>query len=303
MGTALQSADPVFEKRLRSKLNQTLDQKKLFNAIDNDPALIGAGVVYVGSQGQKVELRPFEPLCYVNPFKVVLKEPSAGSRTSAVEHAADIRSRPQDSRLLMESLNTGLSCTAAVLGWVVVIGSTTSIPLTGGTSTPITILSYSAATASSIQCINGVVRTGNEIAYPQGNDWLDSQDWYQTAVFALDLISVGGAAGSGLMTVRRMKLLRSQGVSVQQALRGLGRPERKRLTTEIIRSNHPTASNAMIKAMQRAGKYPKRLTSEQVKKATLLQIKESVGATFSFAGSGTSGIVRNIAIGIYEVTE
>jgi len=71
----------------------------------------------------------------------------------------------------------------------------------------------------------------------------------------------------------------------------------------MARSNHPTASNAMIKVLRRAGKYPKRLTSEQVKKTTLLQIKEAAGANFSFAGSGTSGIVRNIAIGIYEVTE
>lgn len=264
---------------------------------------MGAGVVYVDAHGNRIELRPFKPLCFTKPIVVVLKEPSTNTSSSTLEHAADLRRNPQESRLIMESLNTGLSCTAAVLGWIVVFGSTTTIPLSGGTSSALTALSYSAAAASSAQCWNGAIRTMNEAYFPANNDWLDSQEWYRATVFALDLISVGGAVGSGLATARSVKLLQQQGVSVREALGGLTRAQRKRLTTEIIRSNHPTASNAMIKAMRRAGHYPKRLTAEQLQKATILKIKDSVGATLSFTGSATSGAVRNLAVGIYEVTE
>lgn len=59
----------------------------------------------------------------------------------------------------------------------------------------------------------------------------------------------------------------------------------------------------MIKAMQAAGHYPRRYAATEISNATVLQLKEAVGATLSFAGSAATGAVRSVAIGIFEQTE
>ena len=299
--TQLFIQEPLFQSRLHSKLAYQLDQKALFDAIDADPALVGAGVVYVDSRYTIVELRPFKPICSVKPIKIVLREPPMP--TPSLEYAADIVSRPRESRLVLEAISTGLSCGAAVLGWIVVFGSGASVPITGGGSALLTTLGITAATASSLQCLNSAYRTRNEISSPSVNDQLEGEDWYVNATVALDFISLGGAAAAGALTIKSIKMLSSQGLTVREALRGLNRTQRRRLTEEIIRLNQPGASNRMVKYLQHSGLYPKRFTNTELQRATILQIKDAVGGVFSFTGSAVNGVVRNLAVGVYEVTE
>ena len=52
--------------------------------------------------------------------------------------------------------------------------------------------------------------------------------------------------------------------------------------------------------MVRSGQFPKRYSGVQITQALRLQLKDTIGASFSFGGSGLSGTVNSPAIGIYE---
>ncbi len=49
----------------------------------------------------------------------------------------------------------------------------------------------------------------------------------------------------------------------------------------------------MLKMFVNAGKYPKRYSNFEIGNATRLQLKDAMGAAFSFAGSATGGIIRS----------
>ena len=72
----------------------------------------------------------------------------------------------RDSRLYIELLSGALGCTSAAVSWVVVVGSAGAVPITGGASSFITALSYTAAGASSLQCANSALRVYNELESP-----------------------------------------------------------------------------------------------------------------------------------------
>ena len=118
------------------------------------------------------------------------------------------------------------------------------------------------------------------------------------------MVSVAGAGAAGATTLRSLKMLKaSSSKSATELLKGLSRAERKRLTEEIIRANHPGISSKMMKSMIAAGAYPKRFTNPQISQALVLQLKNALAATFSFTGSASSGAVRALAVGIYSRIE
>ncbi|WP_044834870.1 hypothetical protein [Thalassomonas actiniarum] len=293
------------ERLLKDKLALQIDQNKLFKEIDSIHELHGAAVIYIDSALNIVELRPFNPVCRVNPVKVVLREPPKDmSQVQFSSHLKYSQGNVRESELIKEVAGTVLSCGAAFLGWFVVLGSAGAIPLTGGASGAVTYLAVSASVASSLQCANGLYRTGNEIFDQEQNDFLDSQEWYQNASIALDVISVAGAAAAAAVTIKTVKLLHlSSGKSYAEILKGLSRAERKRLTHEAIRMNQPGISNKLLKGLVRSGVYPKRYAAIQITNSLQLQLKDAIGATMSFVGSAVSGNVNSLAIGIYEELE
>jgi len=284
------------QNQLKARLAYTLDQEKLFKAIDSDPALTGAGVVFIDERGTTVTLREFEQICLFNPVRVVLRE--LPSRISAIDYISEVKNTPRESRFVSEAVGAAVSCGAAVIGWFVVFTSSAAIPFSGGGSAVFSVMAYGAATASSLQCGNSLMRTRNEVTSPHINDELDSEEWYQNATLALDVISLAGASASGLITVRGVKLLRSQGITTRKALEGLSRQERRRLSREIARSNVPGISNQTLKVMERAGKIERRFSNAAIKKTTMRQIKDSIGATLSFTGSATSGALGTLAVAV-----
>lgn len=295
---SLLSVDHFAKETLRARLELVLDQKKLFKALDDDPALIGAGVVFIDAHGVSVTLREFEPICFVKPIRVILREPPMAK--PAVEYMADVKTSSRETKLALEAAGAVVSCGAAVLGWVVLVTAGVAIPFTGGGTVFLAALGGAAAVASTAQCGNALYRSHNEIYSPDKNDELDSEEWYQIATLALDGISLGGAAAAGMVTFKGVKLLISQGIKPRKALQGLSRAERKRLTDEVARVQHPGISNKMLKFRKRTGQSPKRYSNQAFRATTIRQIKDSIGVGLTLTGSAMGGGLRQIAVAMYS---
>ncbi|WP_282167407.1 hypothetical protein [Shewanella japonica] len=287
------------EQNLKTRLEFSLNTTKIFKALDADPNTTGAGVVFIDNEFTAVTLRPFVPICRKYPIRLILREPPKG--ISATHYASQLKNSHRESQLTNELINTGLSCGAAVLSWVVIFGSTAAIPITGGASSAITYLGYAAATASGLQCLNGVARSAIEIHSPDNLNWLDNQQWYNSANTALDVISLGGAAAAGATTIKMVKTLKlTTSKSLTEILKGLSRADRKRLTMEIQRINQPGISAQVMKTLTNSGQLTKRYSSQALVNAVSLNLKDAIGASLSVTGSSLNGTIKNLAVGIYE---
>ncbi len=297
--TSLFPIQTSFDQRaLRNRLSVTLDEQKLFKVIDADPDLIGAGVIFIDNRGTVIILREFEPICSFKPVNVVLREPPRHYTADA--YVAEVRDNNRENRLVYEATGTTLACGAAVLGWLVIVSSGAAVTFTGGASGILTAMAYGAAYASTAQCFNGAWRTYNEQAAPQRNDDLDSEEWYQNTMMALDVISLAGATAAGLITIKGIKLLKANGIPIRQTLEGLSRQERRRLSREIARANAPGISNRTLKVMERAGQIERRYSNAALRRTTLLQIKDALGAGLSFTGSAIGGNIKLLAIAVVK---
>ncbi|MBJ2226196.1 MULTISPECIES: NAD synthetase [Pseudomonas] len=286
----------------RQRIESLINLPRLFAAVDADPAIVGAGVVYIDADFNVVTLREFQPICSIAPKRLILRE--AQKYIAPTQFAQQVQDNPRESRLVGEAVNTTLSCAGAVIGWIVVLSGSVAVPFSAGASSVVVALGYTAAAASSVQCFASGYRTVNEIRNPARNDQLDSEEWYQYTMIALDAASLVGVGSSALATVKLVRLNKaSTGKSVREVLRGLNRQERAKLTKELLSINDPRLTSKMIKLKQLSGDLPKRFTPTEVKHATVTQIKDALGAAIGFTGSAVSGNVRTIAIGLYEEAE
>ncbi|MBK5474890.1 NAD synthetase [Pseudomonas sp. 13B_2.1_Bac1] len=286
----------------RQRIESQINLPRLFAAIDADPAIVGAGVVYIDAEFNVVTLREFQPICSIAPKRLILRE--AQKYIAPTQFAQQVQDNPRESRLVGEAVNTTLSCAGAVIGWIVVLSGSVAVPFSAGASSVVVALGYTAAAASSVQCFASGYRTVNEIRNPARNDQLDSEEWYQYTMIALDAASLVGVGSSALATVKLVRLNKAAtGKSVREVLRGLNRQERAKLTKELLSINDPRLTSKMIKLKQLSGELPKRFTPTEVKHATVTQIKDALGAVIGFTGSAVSGNVRTIAVGLYEEAE
>ena len=280
------------QKNQKLNLLGQIDKRTLFSRIDKIPKLQSSRIVFFDGN-QFIELRPHPPMCMANKLTVVIKPKE--KQEKIVGQNLEVN-RQDDSNFYSELASTGLSCGAAILSWIAVGGSSAAIPVSGGTSTAITILAWGAATASSAQCANSAYRLYNETDYGNNemNAWLDSQAWYNSTTTVLDIVSVaGGVAAAGATIKMAINLSKTTGKSLNEVLKQLSRQERKRLTEELIRAQNPGISNKMLKMFVNAGKYPKRYSNLQISSSVKLQLKDAMGAAFSFAGSASGGIIRS----------
>jgi hypothetical protein len=279
----------------RQRIESQINLPRLFAAIDADPAIVGAGVVYIDADFNVVTLREFKPICSIAPKRLILRE--AQKYIAPAQFAQQVQDNPRESRLVGEAINTTLSCAGAAIGWIVVLRGSVAVPFTAGASTVVAALGYTAAAASSVQCFASGYRAVNEVRNPAKNDQLDSEEWYQYTMIVLD-------AASSLATLKLVRLNKATtGKSVREVLRGLNRQERAKLTKELLSINDPRLTSKMIKLKQLSGELPKRFTPTEVKHATVTQIKDALGAAIGFTGSAVSGNVRTLAIGLYEEVE
>lgn len=285
----------------RQRVESSIDLRRLFVAIDADPAIVGAEVVYLDAQMRVVVLREFQPICSIAPKKVILRE--APSYIGRVEFARRLENEPRESQVAFEAVNAVLACSSAVISWLVILGGSVLSPFTFGATGVVAVISYTSAVASSIQCVIGARRTRNEMTDPTRNDALDSDQWYQAVTTGLDAVSLLGTGSTALSTIRFVSMLKkATGKNTHQVLKGLSRQERVKLTRELLSINHPELTRKMIKLKQMAGEMPKRYTSAEVRRGTIIQMLDALGAVSGVTGSMRSGNIRTIAVGLYEET-
>ena len=99
---------PSAHRTTRQRIESSIDLRRLFFAIDSDPVLIGAGVVYIDENFNVVTLREFQAICSVRPIKVVLRE--APRSVGAVEFKRMLEHEPRESKLVAEALGTAVTC-------------------------------------------------------------------------------------------------------------------------------------------------------------------------------------------------
>lgn len=227
-------------------------KRLLLGKIDRISGLTNTRVLYFDG-AHMIEVRPHPPICQKNYLTVVIRPIKQQEKTNITNPSREVQKR--DSRFWSELLSTSLSCGAAALSWVAVGGSGAAVPISGGASSVITVLSYTAATASTAQCINSGYRLFNEssLGNPETNVRLDSQDWYVHTMTALDTVSVLGATAAAGATLKMTLQLSKSGTPVKEVLKGLSRQQRKSLTADIIRAQNPGISNKALKALVAAG--------------------------------------------------
>ncbi|WP_339417638.1 MULTISPECIES: NAD synthetase [unclassified Pseudomonas] len=296
----LRSGVPDAHTTTRQRLTSQLDLPKLYRTLDADPAIVGAGVVHIGSDYRVTVLREFLPLCGVKPKRVILRE-VAGPIMTADDYAELTASSPRESQLWREASGMATSCGGAVIGYIIAKSGIAAAPFSAGTSLALSYVAYSAATASALQCVNGSWRVANELTNPATNDYYDSLSWYQAMTVALDGISLVGAGTTTFATVKTvMAIKRATGRNSTDILRRMSRQERAKLTTEVLRLQNPRHPREMLRLKQLAGQLPKRYSNPQLRLGILTQIKDQVGATLSVGGSTYCGNINHIVIGLYE---
>ena len=299
----LKDGFPSAHRTTRQRVESSIDLRKVFFAIDADPALIGAGVVYIDEVFNVVVLREFQAICSVRPIKVVLRE--APRYVGPMEFMRMLEHEPRESKLMVEALSTTATCIGAVLSWVVIGSGVMFMPFTGGASAVISFVGKAAAVASTIQCFSGVVRTFSEAYNPQFNDELDNNAWYDAAMTVLDGVALLGVTSSALVTVKAANTAtRVTGKNLRQVLSGLSRQERAKLNNELLRIRDPRLTTQLLKLEQAAGRASKRISATEMKQATANHIRDTLAATLGFTSSAMNGNVKTLAIGLYEeVTE
>ncbi|MFJ4134565.1 NAD synthetase [Pseudomonas cyclaminis] len=296
----MRSGVPDAHTTTRQRLTSLLDLPKLYRTIDADPAIVGAGVVHIGSDYQVTVLREFVPLCSIKPKRVILRE-VVGPMMAADDYAQWVANSPRESHLWREAAGLALACGGAVIGIVVAKAGIASAPLSAGSSLAVTYIAYTAAAASAMQCGNGLWRTYKELTNPAENDYYDSLAWYQAMTVALDGISLVGAGSTTFVTVKTvMTIKNTSGRNLTDILRHMSRQERAKLTNEVLRLQNPRRPREMIRLKQLAGTLPKRFSNAQLRQDLLTQLADQVGAALAATGSGLSGNVNSLVIGIYE---
>ncbi|KMT54141.1 hypothetical protein [Pseudomonas fildesensis] len=288
---------------VRQRIEGQINLPRLFAAIDADPGIVGAGVVYIDADFNVVTLREFKPICSIKPKRVIIRE--AQKYIAPAQFVEQVKNDPREGRLRKEAFDMGLSCGAAVIGWIVVFSGSVAVPFTAGASAFVVGIGVTAALASSAQCGFGVARTYNEVLEPDANDRMDDSEWYGAVSPLLDGASLLGVGVGALTTVRLLKASKAAalGKSWYELLKGLSRQERKKLTKELLSLKDPSLTPKLLKLQQRSGKLTKSFSSTEIRHATLTQMKDALGGLLGVVGSyrtGHVGTASTLAIGLYE---
>ncbi|MFJ9991526.1 NAD synthetase [Pseudomonas putida] len=287
-----------FKPFARERIESSIDLPKLYAAIDRDPAIVGAGVVYVDTHYNAITLRAFQPVCSVLPKRLVLQElPRAVTAEQYLEQQVK---DPRQSRLISDLWNTGLACTGFIGGLLLIVNGGVLTAITGGLGIAISIAGYGALLASAGQCAIGVRRVHLELHAPESNDELDNQTWFKIVAPLLDIISLLGIASASLNTIKYLQMRkRLTGAGWFSLSRTLSRQQRSSLMREILSIKHPSLTSKQLKLKQRLGTLPKRFTPAQIRKSTIAFISESILSGIGMIGNG---MVQNLAVMLIEET-
>ncbi|MBF8755558.1 NAD synthetase [Pseudomonas guariconensis] len=280
----------------RMRVEQLIDLPRLFAVIDADPALVGAGVVYIDAQYNIVNLRRFQAVCSVVPKRVVIQE--LRRHVTPQQYVEQVQRGSRESRLFAEVANAGLACAGAILSGVIMIGGGGFSAVSAGLALPLFYLGAAGTVAAAGQCLIGGIRSYHEYHDRDRVDALDSQEWYRIVSQLLDAISLLGVTGWSVNTIRFLQIRKAKtGLSWLRLLQPLSRQQRKALTYELMRLKHPSLTKKQLKLAQRAGEVKKRLVPAEVNRATSVLIQEFFTSLLTVVGSSR---VQVIAISFME---
>lgn len=279
--------------RMLGQTSSEFDFTMLANSLDCLRDFYGVGIIYDdGHNTYLVRSSKRSSLSGQSLVTHVIVTKVSGISQATVSKS--VKEAVTSSSLTTEISSTFLSCGALLLTSLIAITATGVAPITAGTSMPLAILAASGTAATALQCANGLWRLYDiEINDAKTVSWLDTQDWYTSTNTALDLISllsVGGTLKEVIMTYRAMKSASS--MKVMEWLKNYSRAERTRLTEGIIKFLNPGISNKAMKAMIKAGKYPKRFPTESIHKKLQQQMINSITSVMAITGSAVSGAIR-----------
>lgn len=279
--------------QLTGKNAPDIDFHSLGSAMDCTRAFSQAGIIYASGY-ERYLVRPGRRFpngqSGIVTHIIVTKTPEHVSRSGISQQLTEAVSTTS---MGAEIASTVLSCGAMLVTASMTIVGTSAMPLTAGGSGMLVAIGYAGVAATGLQCINGLYRIYDLVDNGGENVvWLDSQDWYNATSTSLDLISLasaGGALKEAVMTWRAMKSVSS--LNAMDWLKQYPRHDRARLTELIIRTQNPGISNKEIKAVIRAGIYPKRFPAEPVQLELVKQLSQLVTSAAALTGSATSGIM------------
>ncbi|WP_217478630.1 hypothetical protein [Enterobacter chuandaensis] len=271
------------------------DFKALGSAMDCNREFAQAGIIYAdGAQRYLVRSGQRHPngQSGIVTHVIVTKTKSQPSTSSVGTSLTDAVA---STSMGTELASTVLSCGAMIITGGVMLAGTAATPLTAGGSGVLVAIGYAGTLATGLQCVNGLYRIYDLVENGGENvAWLDSQEWYVATSTSLDVISLasaGGALKEALSTWRAMKSVSS--LKATEWLKNYPRQDRARLTELIIRAQNPGISNKEIKALIRAGLYPKRFPTGPVQVELTRQLGQVVTSAAALAGSAVSGVVAS----------
>lgn len=280
----------------RMRVEQLIDLPRLFAVIDADPALVGAGVVYIDAQYNIVNLRRFQAVCSVVPKRVVIQE--LRRHVTPQQYVEQVQRGSRESRLFAEVANAGLACAGAILSAVIMFGGVGLSAVSAGLALPLSYLSAAGAMAAGIQCTAGMFRVVGESFSSEVIDVVDSQEWYLTVSQLLDAISLLAITGSTYNTIKFLQVRKaSTGLDWLQILKPLSRQQRRVLNNELQRIKHPSLTAKQLKLAQRAGTVKRRLPALEMKRATTTLIGEVFTNALGMVGSSR---IQAIAVSLIE---
>jgi len=266
----------------------------LVDALDCQRNFYGVGIIYNdGSRSFLVRTSKRASTPGLNQITHVIVTQATHLSREMMEKR--VKEAVKDPSIGTEIASTALSCGACILTAVACAVSASSVPLTGGMSTPLAVLATAGTIATFAQCVNGAWRlydiTRNDA---QNVDWIDQQGWYTATFTALDLISLLSLVGPLKEVVMTYKVMKStSSMKVIDWLKRYPRIERVRLTEAIIKQLNPGISNKTMKAMIRAGKYPRRYPSEGFHGELIKQLINAMTSAMAVSGSAVSGVIHS----------
>ncbi|MEP6653816.1 MAG: hypothetical protein ABJA82_10675 [Myxococcales bacterium] len=263
-------------------------------SLDQIAPVRGAGVGFVGDGVCQV-LRPSHHSTGLKTFVILQEDDLGGTQTPAIANI-----QPPD--IGVELVGLGLNCAGAALSWGALLAEGAAVPLTGGASSTLMLVTWGAAIATGIQCGTSILRSV-DVGVNKGEwtRWLDSQDFYLWSSEALDGLSLLGAVAAGALTVRAVLAIRkASGRTFVEIVKGMSRAERKRLTQELIRIQRPGISNTTLKTLVRAGTFPSRFASSDISEALFRQLRDAISATLAFTSSAASGDVKLLYVHVFQ---
>jgi hypothetical protein len=155
---------------------------------------------------------------------------------------------------------------------------------------------------STAQCYMSLDHATNALFDPALNDALDSAEWYWWTSTILDGISLAGAFAAAGATIQFViRLQRASGRPFREVLRSLDRATRRRLAEDVARYKGEAPTRRQCIRLVREGKISDKIFRvEQVTRAMQKQLHEAIGAALSVTSSATSGVLRQLAVGVFQ---